>query len=37
MNLPFQDKRMRKEKWMQAGAFRQNTFVLFLFLFLFFV
>ena len=26
MNLPFQDKQMCKEKWMRAGALRQNFF-----------
>ena len=26
MNLQFQDKRTRKEKWMQAGDLRRNSF-----------
>ena len=29
MNLPFQDKQMRKEKLMHAGALKQNIFILF--------
>ena len=31
MNLPFQDKQTRKEKWMRAGTLRQNIIFIFVF------